>query len=477
MSENENDDRKEQSGKKAGKSIDRRDLLQGMATLPVLGLFGYAVHKQIGYENAQKAARTTGPVQANLPDLSVALLGAGAQGDVLRDSILKIPNVKIRAVCDIWTEYSLKRNVNLLRRYGEVNGYEDYREMLDKEKGLDAVVIATPDFWHSRHAIACLQAGRHVYCEKEMSNTLEGARDMVRAARQTGKLLQIGHQRRSNPRYLYCYNKLLTEAKLLGRIVTVNGQWNRAVQPDIGYPKRYEIPAEKLKQYGYKSMEQFRNWRWYKGLGGGPIVDLGSHQIDIYNWFLNARPRSVVASGGLDYYPSDTREWYDTVMAIYEYQTPAGPARAYYQTQTTNSSLAYYERFMGDQGTLVISESNANYLNAIYREVTAPPWDEWVRKGYIAGPKIQEVKQESEAVLDVRESVSPDEHKIPIQLLDPFHKPHLQNFFNAVRGLEKLNCPAEVGYETAVTVLKVNEALQAGGKLDFRPEEFEITGS
>ena len=66
---------------------------------------------------------------------------------------------------------------------------------------------------------------------------------MVLAQRETGKLLQIGHQRRSNPRYLHCYDKLLGEAKLLGRIVTVNGQWNRAVTPDLGAPDRYAIPA------------------------------------------------------------------------------------------------------------------------------------------------------------------------------------------------------------------------------------------
>ena len=118
--------------------------------------------------------------------------------------------------------------------------------MLDKEKELDAVVIATPDFWHAQHAVDCLKAGKHVYCEKEMSNTLEGARRMVLAARETGKLLQIGHQRRSNPRYLHCYDKLITEAKLLGRIVTVNGQWNRAVAPDLGAPDRYAIPEARL---------------------------------------------------------------------------------------------------------------------------------------------------------------------------------------------------------------------------------------
>ena len=64
-------------------------------------------------------------------------------------------------------------------------------------------------------------------------------------------------------------------------------------------------------------MHQFRNWRWYKGLGGGPIVDLGSHQIDIFSWFLEADPKSVMASGGTDYYDKKTHEWYDNGLAIY----------------------------------------------------------------------------------------------------------------------------------------------------------------
>jgi predicted dehydrogenase len=470
------EDSEETTGKKAGKGIDRRDLLHGVAGLPVLGLFGYAVQKQITYENVLKT-KAAGPVQEEkLPELHIAQIGVGTQGQVLRDDLLKIPNIRVRAVCDIWTEYNLKQTLGIYRRYGfEVNGYEDYREMLDKEKDLDAVIIASPDFWHARHTVDCLKAGKHVYCEKEMSNTLEDAKSMVLAARETGKLLQIGHQRRSNPRYVYSYNKILQEAQLLGRIVTVNGQWNRAVQADLGYPKRYEIPKEKLEKYGFKSMERFRNWRWYKGLGGGPIVDIGSHQIDIFSWFLNANPKTVTASGGNDYYPTATREWYDTVMVLYEYQTPNGPARAFYQTQTTNGSLGYFEKFMGDQGTLVLSESNANSANAIYREVAAPPWDEWVQKGYVMAPKVAAQQQPGEtAALDVRESASPDEHHIPVVLTDPYHTPHLKNFFNAIRGKEKLNCPAEVGYETAVAVLKVNEAIAAGGKLEFRPEDFKV---
>ena len=474
-----------EDGKGAGKEtgaddsrkLGRRDVLKGLSTVPALGLFGYAWQTQRKYQQT-RAEEAAAPPEApkDLQVVNVALVGAGAQGQVLTDAMLRIPGLRFRAVCDIWEEYNQKRVVNTLKKFKhEVNAYEDYREMLDKEKELDAVVIATPDFWHSQHAVDGLKAGKHVYCEKEMSNTLEGARSMVLAQRETGKLLQIGHQRRSNPRYLHCYNKLITEAKLLGRIVTVSGQWNRALSPDLGAPDRYAIPQARLTQFGFKDMHQFRNWRWYRGKGGGPIVDLGSHQIDIYSWFLGANPSHVMASGGNLYHDPATHEWYDTVMVVYDYDTPLGPAKAYYQTQTTNGSQGYFENFMGDQGTLLMSESEMNYPGTLYRDPNAPAWDEWVQKGYVTAPKEQEAKPKSEgAIADVRESVSPDQHMLPVTLRDPYHQPHLQNFFDAVRGKGTLNCPAEEAYMTAVAVLKVNEAVEARTPLSFKPEDFKI---
>ncbi|MBN1780185.1 Gfo/Idh/MocA family oxidoreductase [bacterium] len=464
-------DKQNKDKNKQNPSIDRRDFLQGLAATPVLGLFGAAlIHEQSVKKKLTKAKPKVVP--ENLEPLNIAVIGSGAQGQVLIDAMLKLPGLHFKAVCDIWTEYNLKRAAGILKRYGHpVNRYIDYRDMLVREQDLDAVVIASPDFWHADHAVACLEAGLHVYCEKEMSNTLEGAHRMVMASRKAGKLLQIGHQRRSNPRYLHCYDKLIREAKLLGRMTSVNGQWNRAVQPDLGWPEKYAIQPDILRKYGFDSMHQFRNWRWFKNLGGGPIVDLGSHQIDIYNWFLKARPKSVLASGGTDYYDPAAHEWYDTVLAIYEYETPAGTVRAFYQTLTSNSSEGYFENFLGDEGTLHISESSNR--GGVYREPNAPQWDEWVRLGYLSAPE-KAGTQATSAVLDVRETIAPDRHDIPIVFTDPYHMPHLENFFNTVRGLDTLNCPAETGYETAVTVLKVNEAVKAGKQLAFSEQDFLI---
>ena len=444
---------------KNAESIDRRQFIKTSTTAGASLIL------------APYILRGTNSLRAD--DINVALLGAGAQGQVLMNACLKIPGIRFKAVCDIWKEYNQKRVYRLLGKYGhKLNAYEDYKEMLKNEKDLDAVIVATPDFWHAEHATACLEAGLNVYCEKEMSNTLKGAKQIVRAAKTSGKLLQVGHQRRSNPRYIHCYNKLIKEAKILGHITTINGQWNRAVQPDLGWPEKYTIPQSRLEQYGFQSMAQFRNWRWYKGLGGGPIVDLGSHQIDIFSWFLDAHPSSVIASGGTDYYDSKTHEWYDTVMAVFTYDTPKGLIRAFYQTITTNSNWGYFENFMGDQGTLQISESAGRA--SIYREQSAPLWDKWLDRNYLNAPTEATVPSVNEAVLDVRETVAPPKYELPVNFNDPYHKPHLENFFNSIRGKDTLNCPAEVGYETAVAVLKVNEAVEKKSLLEYDSNEFTL---
>jgi predicted dehydrogenase len=443
----------------APRPIDRRDFLK---TTAAAGL-------ALGSSSLAAAAAGTN-------DVRVALIGAGNQGMVLLESCQKIPNVRITALCDIWTEYRQKYVSGRLRTYGYAHKtYVDIHEMLDKEKGnLDAAIVATPDFWHAEHAIACLNAGLHVYCEKEMSNTLPEAKRMVQTARQTGKLLQIGHQRRSNPRYRFTYQKLISEAKLLGRITTANGQWNRSRQDFLTMPAKYNIAPATLEKYGYRSMEQFLNWRWYRGLGGGPIVDLGSHQIDIFNWFLGARPATVMASGGTDYYSKDTHEWYDTVMTVFEYPTLSGIVRASYQTITTNGFGGYYELFLGDQGSLEISESGARAK--VYRDIAnAPDWGSFVKRGLLMAPKDEPAPQlPPGVVLDVRETAPPPSYALPVQSTKLYHQPHLENFFDAVRGRGRLNCPGEIGYESAVTVLKVNEAIDAGRPVVFAPADFEI---
>jgi predicted dehydrogenase len=411
-----------------------------------------------------KAAGNTSP----LSKLNIALIGCGAQGQVLLESLMVIEGINLVAIADIW-DYNRNANVRRLKSQGfDVQGYENYEDLLAHEKDLQAVVVATPDFWHAPVTIACLKAGLHVYCEKMMSNTIDGARAMVQTMRETGKLLQIGHQRRSNPRYRFALNRLVRDAKICGRLTAAHAQWNRAVTNDLAWPKHSAIAPDVLAKYGFKDMHQFRNWRWFKGLGGGPLSDLGAHQIDIFNWWFGNPAKSVMASGGTDYYTG--HDWYDNAMVIYEYDTPQGTARAFYQVQTTTSAGGgYFEMFMGDEGTIKMSENPS--ITKLYREDRAPAWDDLVGKNYLRASAAP-VASDADKV-DVRETAPLLEYEIPVSFNKKIHQPHLENFFNAIRGTTTLNCPADEAFRSEYVIHKANEAIAAQKAIAISQAETE----
>jgi predicted dehydrogenase len=441
--------------------LTRRDFIRCSAAAGVgMVLAGQAAVEKLGRAELKSA-----------DEVRIGVIGAGEQGRILLEACLRIPGIRIAALCDIW-EYSRQYASGYLRKYGQNPVvYEDYRDMLAKAPGLDAAIVATPDWMHAEHTNACLEAGLHVYCEKEMSNSLEKARSMVETARRTKKLLQIGHQRRSNPRYIHAIDRLMREKRLLGRVNLAYAQWNRSKADMLGWPKKYIMNQATLQKYGYDSMVEFRNWRWYRKFGGGPIVDLGSHQIDLFSWVFGVNPASVVASGGVDYYKN--REWFDNVMAIYEFETKEGAARAFYQVQTTTAHGGFYETFMGDDGSLVISEVPQRG-NWALREAHAPEWDSLVKDGLLLTEAAPIQKLETRNIfLDVRVTAETGRWPLPLELAKPAHQPHLENFFSAVRNGTPLSCPAEAAYESAVAVLKVNEAVKNRNLIRFRPEEFK----
>jgi predicted dehydrogenase len=402
--------------------------------------------------------------------INVALIGFGAQGRVLLESLLKIDSVNLVAIVDIW-EYARTYGERYLKKMGvTVRAYENYEDLLAGEKELQAAIVATPDFWHAPVTNACLKAGLDVYCEKMMSNTIEGARSMVKTMRETGKLLQIGHQRRSNPRYVFALNRLIRDAKLCGRLTAAQAQWNRAVAEDFGWPKKAAMAPEELAKYGFTDMHQFRNWRWFRNLGGGPLSDLGSHQIDIFNWWFGVKPRAVLASGGIDYFKH--HEWYDNAMVIYEYPLPDGVARAFYQVQTTTSAGGgYFELFMGDEGSIRMSENPV--LSAIYREARAPSWDGLIQKNYIRARTGGSAPTPDAARVDVRETAQLAEYEMTVSFNKAPHQPHLENFFNTIQGKAKLNCPADEAFASEYVIHKANEAIAAQKTIAITPQETE----
>jgi len=442
--------------------INRRDFLSKTLATAGAGLV-------MGAPSILRAANT-----AEGEQVKVALVGMGKQGRVLFESMCNIPGVHFQAVCDIW-EYNRKGGVAKVRALqGHTpKGYADIDEMLATEKGLDAVVISTPDFWHAPHTVKCLEAGLHVYCEKMMSNTIEGARTMVHAMDKSGKLCQIGHQRRSNPRYRFVHDQLINSNKICGQIVNLNAQWNRAVNSsqDIGYNKKLLIEDEILNKYGYADMNQFMNWRTFRDLSGGPISDLGAHQIDIFNWFMGVPPKSVFASGGNDYFTE--REHFDNVMAIFDYDTPQGGVRAFYQVLTTTSAGGgFWESFMGTQGNIKISEIASN--TKIYREDSAPSWDSLVDRGILKKGIAPAPPPPSADAVASYASAAPEIFELPGGFNKPAHQPHLENFFATVRGKAKLNCDARHAFESEAPIFWVNPSALQRQPIQFTAEHLAV---
>jgi predicted dehydrogenase len=423
-------------------------------------------------------------------DLYLAIIGAGRHGRDLINYCLDIPGVRFKAVCDIWP-YAQKYAAGILKkRLQPVSVYEDYREMLAREKGLDAVIIATPDSFHAAQTIACLKAKLHVYCEKEMATTIEDAREVVRAARQARRLLQVGRQHRSNPRY-HTALEYIYEKKAIGRIMSVYAQWHGHKRVPYKWPESQAIPAETLRRYGYDSMNEHRNWRWFEKFSAGEIVNLAAHQIDVFNWFLHATPKGVMASGGLDYY--DFFELYDNATCFFEWdytwEGKTKTVRGVHNTLTWTDDGGFYEAFLGDEGGLGISEDTAkggifrapNAPESVWEKTMSPirigcsicdPWQgfppDWLDHGYYRLDMHRCMPEGPRPQLRLYfQAIAPSNDRAP-------HWHHLANFFDALRGTAKLTCPAEVGFQTCVSALKAVEAMKTGRRIELTPQDYIV---
>jgi predicted dehydrogenase len=330
---------------KGHRGVSRRELLAGggAATL-ALGMPPTVARALQAAQDPAAAARATPPTP-----ITLAWVGTGVQGLNDMRQLLRLPGVRIAAVCDVYPP-NLQKAIELAGT--GCQGYTDYRALLER-KEIQGVGIATPLHLHAPVAIHALEAGKHVYCEKMMAYSLEEARKMVRTAARTGRILQVGHQRRYSPDYHHALE--MVRKGYFGEITHVRAQWNR------NGSWRRAVPEPKY--------ERLLNWRLYREYSHGLMSELGSHQIDVTNWFLGAHPVAVVGMGGIDFY-KDGREVYDNVQVVFEYP---GGRKLTYQSIQTNAHDDYAEQFMGTRGTLVISEAAGKSM--MFREQSAEEFE------------------------------------------------------------------------------------------------------
>ena len=216
--------KKEETTTSSEPSLTRRNFLRNSSTASVGAGLIVTSKTALGQEGSDKGKK-----------VRCGIIGYGDEGKALRESSMFLKDlVCFPAVSDIWPR-NLRAGVGQIAASkqgggddGDIcTGYEEPEEMIKKEE-LDCIIVATPDFVHHTYSIMGMEAGLDVYSEKLMSNSVDFARQMVQSQKKTGKLLAIGHQRRSNPRYMHVKNEIIEKRKLLGWITHMTAQWNRS---------------------------------------------------------------------------------------------------------------------------------------------------------------------------------------------------------------------------------------------------------
>jgi predicted dehydrogenase len=270
--------------KSQGRTIARRDLLKSVA-----GMAAVSVMPQSFFIGAAGKSPNE--------KLNIAGVGIGGMG---RNNLKRCEDENIVALCDVDQKYAAP----IFAKYPNATKYVDYREMFDKQKDIDAVIIATPDHNHAVIAMAAIKAGKHVYVQKPMAHYVNEARALTEAAREKKVMTQMGNQGRSGDGTRVICEWLWSGA--IGNVTEVHAWTNRPVWPqgiEVERPKDTPAVPDTLNWDLWIGPAQMRpynpcylpeSWRAWWDFGTGSLGDLGCHLLDSVFWGLKLKyPTSV----------------------------------------------------------------------------------------------------------------------------------------------------------------------------------------
>jgi len=412
----------------------RRNFLKAIAGVPAVAALG-------------AASIVRGPIKGGR--VKVGYIGLGGQGRALLTRT-DYSYVEAKALCDIRPD-SLAAADEVLKKAGQppATHYVEFKDMLEHED-IEAIITAPPLWMHADIVTACLNAGKHVLCEKMIAKTREGYRAMIDAAAKNGRVLEIGYQRNYNPVYRKAYEGVM-KTGALGEIYHVRLSWARN-----GNWRRTQTPPSKdydASKWGYPTWDHLANWRLYWRYSEGLFAELGSHQVNAANWFLGAAPERVQAMGGV-YRFEDGRELPDHVFATFEY--PGGITGTFSSIES-NAFDERYEMFFGTKGTLIMHNENEALLFDEANAAARPTGVEVAPKGPGALLETSETKPQqagggaarSQTSTAGAESISPSTYEIV-------------GWANAIRCGTPLNCGPDRASHSASWTIAANEAMKSG---------------
>ncbi len=410
--------------------------------LEVSGVAGtsLAVSAVVGPTAARSASSTD--------TIRVAVVGPGGRGTgLLRECIEhgKTYNARVTAVCDIWN----MRRESAAKRVRETYGtppkvYRRIEEVLD-DADIDAVIIATADHQHAKMLKMSVEAGKDVYCEKPMGNVLAETNAALAAVNRSNRIVQIGTQRRSDPKYRAAAG-IMRDGRI-GDVVKVDILWN-AYSPYRWAKKQTDLAALNESDVDWAAFLMgkrprkfdpriYRSFRLFRDFSSGIVDQWMTHGIDVVHMLTGqSYPTSVVAHGGI-YQWRDYRENPDTIQVLLEYGRGEQKFLANYSTSLINAA-GKATRVLGTHGTLEVE-------------------DVWRVSG--EGSKRRGALKESQEISDAPNTLH-----------------HMANWLDCVRKRDRkgLYCPVEAGYGHSVACIMATDALWSGKRMVFDARDQSI---
>jgi predicted dehydrogenase len=446
--------------------FNRRDFLRGGSMATLMTMLG-------GVELLSPTPSAAADAASSDAKVRVGVIGLGSWGRELLKTLGAIPKASVVAICDTYAASVRKCAPDA----PDAKQFADYKEVL-ADKNVQAVFIATPTHQHLQVTLDALKAGKHVYCEAPLSNSIEEARAMARAANGMRKqIFQAGLQMRSDPQRHFLLPFIRSGA--LGTYVRARAQWQkkqswRSVSPN-------------------SDREKALNWRLSRDTSTGLIGEIGIHQVDQVGWFMNRQPVAVSGFNSLIQW-KDGRDVPDTIQAIIEF--PEG-VRLAYDATLANSFDADYETLYGTYAAVMMRDNKA----WMFKEVDSPllGWEVYAKKeqfynetgiALVAGASKQESFTEKPDAATLLKS-SPLYNALA-NFLDNVYEQEsaIRNFVEAFGDddpealLEHLKTETEPrrkpgasaleGFQATVVALKANEAILSGQRIEYKDEWLQL---
>ncbi len=380
----------------------------------------------------------------------IAVMGVNSRGAYLANSFSKLQNVEVAYICDV-EEKAIQNGLDALKDAPrKPTIIKDIRKLVTM-KDFDALVIATPDHWHTPAAILGVSHNKHVYVEKPCSHNPAEGELLIEAMHKYGKLIQMGNQRRSFPTLIDAVQKV--KDGIIGNAY-FGKAWYANNRKSIGYGKKVPVPSTldfdlwqgPAPRKDYQDNLVHYNWHWFWNWGTSETCNNGTHEIDCCRWFLGVDYPTKISSAGGRYAFHDDWQTPDTQVTGFEFGndkaiTWEGRSCNIFPVEGAGRGFIIY----GDKGTLV-NDGNGDYK--IFDE---------------KNKLITEVKSNVKA--DPNNTVSASGN------LDFYH---FNNFIESIRGEAKLTSPVNEGYKSILLCLLANIAQRTGKTLHTDPTNGHI---